>query len=196
MRLVLLGPPGAGKGTQAIHLAEHFDIPHVSTGDILRANVADATPLGVEAKGYMDAGQLVPDEVVIGMVDDRLRQRDTSNGFLLDGFPRTVAQAEALSQLLGTDRALTGVIRFVAAEDELVTRLLGRAQEQGRSDDNAETIRARLVEYRTKTAPLVDYYSERGLLVTIDAVGGVDEVRARVLEAAEQCRGLSEAGGR
>lgn len=188
MRLVLLGPPGAGKGTQATHIAEHYGIPHISTGDILRSNVAEETTLGLEAKSYMDAGQLVPDEVVIGMVDARLAERDTSNGFLLDGFPRTLAQAEALSGLLGEERAITCVIRFVAEEDELVARLLGRAEEQGRSDDNAETIRARLVEYRDKTAPLADYYDSRGVLTSIDAVGSVDEVRSRVLEAARECR--------
>jgi adenylate kinase len=183
VRLVLLGPPGAGKGTQAGFLADHFAIPHISTGDILRANAAERSPLGMQAQEYMDAGKLVPDEVVIAMVDNRLAENDTSNGFVLDGFPRTVGQAEALADLLGDRRAIECVIRFVAEEDELVARLLGRAQEQGRSDDNAETIRARLAEYREKTAPLVEHYSERGVLVAIDAVGEIAEVGERALEA-------------
>lgn len=186
MRLVLFGPPGAGKGTQAAFLVEHYDIPHISTGDILRANVADSTTLGVEAQGYMDAGQLVPDNVVIGMVTDRLEQPDTKAGFLLDGFPRTVEQAEQLADHLGESRAIDVVVRFVADDAELVDRLLKRAQDQGRSDDNAETIRARLVEYQDKTAPLIDYYDKRGLLVPIDAVGDVDDVRARARDAIEQ----------
>lgn len=185
MRLVLLGPPGAGKGTQAAFLADHYDIPHVSTGDILRANVAEATPLGSKAESFMNVGQLVPDDLVIEMVGNRLAEADTENGFLLDGFPRTPGQAEALDDLLGSERALDVVVRFVAHEEELVDRLLGRAAEQGRSDDNAETIRARLVEYRNKTAPLVDYYTERGLLVAIDAVGPIADVGDRVITAIE-----------
>ena len=189
MRLVLLGPPGAGKGTQAAFLSERYDIPHISTGDILRANVADATPLGTEAKTYMDAGQLVPDEVVIGMVDNRIAEADAKEGFLLDGFPRTAGQARALEELLGDERALDAVLRFVAEEEELVRRLLGRAEEQGRTDDNEDTIRARLEEFRTKTAPLVDYYEERGLLVGIDAVGPVEEVRERATTAVEDAVG-------
>ena len=187
MRLVLLGPPGAGKGTQAGFLAEHFGIPHISTGDILRANVAERSPLGMQAQEYMDAGRLVPDQVVIGMVAGRLAADDAGSGFLLDGFPRTVAQAQALGETLGTEHALDCVIRFVTEEDELVTRLLGRAEEQGRSDDNAEAIRARLGEYRSKTAPLVEYYSERDLLVAIDAMGEIEKVRERVLRAAQEC---------
>jgi adenylate kinase len=186
VRLVLLGPPGAGKGTQAERITAHYGIPHISTGDILRTNVADGTELGQRAQEYMDAGQLVPDDLVIDMVDERLRADDTASGFLLDGFPRTVAQAEKLEQLLGTERALDAVVSFEAPEEELMQRLLGRAQEQGRSDDNAETIRARLAEFEAKTAPLVDFYRERGLLVTVDAVGDVGEIADRAVGAIDE----------
>lgn len=186
MRLVLLGPPGAGKGTQAAFLTEHYGIPHVSTGDILRSNVARETALGTKARTYMDAGQLVPDEVVIGMVGNRLGERDTSEGVLLDGFPRTVAQAQALQELLGEERALDVVVNLEAPQDELVSRLLGRAEEQNRSDDSAEVIRARLFEYHDKTAPLVDYYEERDLLISVDAVGDVAEVRGRIIAAIDK----------
>lgn len=186
MRLVLLGPPGAGKGTQAARLSEHYAIPHISTGDILRSNVAEETDLGLQAKEYMDAGQLVPDELVIEMVDARLRESDTGPGFLLDGFPRTVAQAEQLEQLLGAHRALDVVVNYEAPEEELVERLLGRAAEQGRSDDNAETIQARLSEFRKKTAPLVEFYDDRDLLVSVDAVGDVEDVTERTIAAIDK----------
>jgi adenylate kinase len=183
MRIVLLGPPGAGKGTQAVRLARHFRSPHVSTGDIFRANVADGTPLGLTAKQYLDAGDLVPDEVVIAMVMDRLASPDCEPGFLLDGFPRTVAQAEALDRKLAAmETPLHAVLCFEADEEELFRRLAGRSAELGRSDDGEETIRHRLEVYAAKTRPLVDYYMHRGLLDLVDAVGHVDEITARILE--------------
>jgi adenylate kinase len=184
MRIVLLGPPGAGKGTQAVRLAQHFDCPHVSTGDIFRSNVAEGTGLGQIAKQYMDQGDLVPDEVVIAMVMDRLSSPDCARGFLLDGFPRTVAQAEALDlRLLRQDSPLHAVLCFEAADEELFRRLAGRSAELKRSDDGEETIRHRLEVYATKTRPLVDYYMHRRLLSVVDAVGHVEEVTARILEA-------------
>ena len=184
MRTVLLGPPGAGKGTQAVRLAQHFDCPHVSTGDIFRSNVADGTELGQIAKQYMDQGDLVPDEVVIAMVMDRLSSPDCARGFLLDGFPRTVAQAEALDlNLVAQDTPLHAVLCFEAADEELFRRLAGRSAELNRSDDGEETIRHRLEVYATKTRPLVDYYMHRRLLSVVDAVGQVEEITARILDA-------------
>ena len=183
MRIVLLGPPGAGKGTQAGRLASYFACPHVSTGDIFRANVAEATPLGLTAKEYMDRGDLVPDEVVIAMVMDRLSSPDCEPGFLLDGYPRTVAQAEALDRRLADmDTPLHSVLCFEVGEDELFRRLAGRSAELGRSDDSEVTIRHRLEVYASKTRPLVDYYMHRGLLAMVDAVGQVEEITARILE--------------
>ena len=183
MRIVLLGPPGAGKGTQAVRLTQHFQCPHVSTGDIFRTNVMQGTRLGEIAKQYMDQGDLVPDEVVIAMVMDRLGSPDCAGGFLLDGFPRTVAQAEALDRKLAATRTpLHAVLCFEAAEEELFRRLAGRSAELGRSDDGEETIRHRLEVYATKTRPLVDYYMHRRLLSVVDAVGHVEEVTARILD--------------
>jgi adenylate kinase len=191
MRIVLLGPPGAGKGTQAVRLAQHFECPHIATGDIFRSNVAEGTELGQIAKQYMDQGDLVPDEVVIAMVMDRLSSPDCASGFLLDGFPRTVAQAEALDlKLVEQETPLHSVLCFEAADEELFRRLAGRSAELGRSDDGEETIRHRLEVYATKTRPLVDYYMHRGLLSVVDAVGQVEEITTRILDA---LRGLVEA---
>lgn len=211
MRLVLVGPPGAGKGTQAEFIAAHLAVPKISTGDIFRANVSQGTPLGVEAKRYMDAGKLVPDEVTINMVRDRLAEPDAADGFLLDGFPRTTPQAAALDKLLADlGTALDLVLELVVDDDEVIRRLSGRRTCRGcgkiwhvefdaptnegvcdrcgaelfqRDDDKADTIARRLVEYAEKTAPLVDYYGAQGKLVGIDATGPVEDVTVRAIDA-------------
>jgi adenylate kinase len=212
MRLVLVGPPGAGKGTQAEFIAAHLAVPKISTGDIFRANVAQGTPLGVQAKQYMDAGQLVPDEVTINMVRDRLAEPDAADGFLLDGFPRTTPQAVALDKLLEADlgNSLDLVLELVVDDDEVIRRLSGRRTCRGcgkiwhilfdapsrdgacdrcggelfqRDDDKAETIAERLRVYTRDTAPLVDYYGAQGKLVGIDATGPVEDVTVRAIDA-------------
>ncbi len=156
---------------------------HVATGDIFRGNVGQGTDLGMQAKAYMDRGELVPDQVVIAMVIDRLAEPDAASGFLLDGFPRTVPQAEALEVVLQErDQPLDAVVRFNVSEEELLARLEGRREEEGRTDDDSEVIRKRLVEYRTKTAPLESFYAERGLLHDVDAIGTVEEVSERTLK--------------
>lgn len=177
MRLVLLGPPGAGKGTQAARLAERFSIPHVSTGDIFRANVAEQTELGREAQAYMDRGDYVPDDVTNRMVADRLAEPDAAEGFILDGYPRTVAQAETLESLLAEwESPLDAVLRLVVPEEELVRRLGFRAEAEDRTDDTEQAWRRRFVQYEEKTKPLEQFYAERGKLVDVDAVGSVEEI--------------------
>ncbi|WGW10880.1 adenylate kinase [Saxibacter everestensis] len=186
-RIILIGPPGAGKGTQAARLAERLQIPAVSTGSIFRTNVTEETPLGVEAKRYMDAGEYVPDEVTNKMVRERLQQDDALNGFLLDGYPRTTAQVTALDEILAeTGDSLDHVVELEADTDEVVARLLTRAQIEARADDSEEIIRHRLDVYVEQTAPLTKLYAERGLLRTVDGLGAVDEVSSRVLAAIGQ----------
>ncbi|GAA2405554.1 MULTISPECIES: adenylate kinase [Mycobacteriaceae] len=178
MRMVLLGPPGAGKGTQAEKLAEKFGIPQISTGDLFRSNISKGTPLGVEAKKYLDAGDLVPAELTNALVDDRLDADDTAAGFILDGFPRSVEQAVALREMLAKrSLKLDAVLEFRVSESELLTRLKSR----GRADDTEEVILNRMKVYRDETAPLLDYYQDE--LVSVDAVGSLDEVFARALQA-------------
>ena len=211
MRLVLVGPPGAGKGTQAQYIAEHLGIPQISTGDIFRANVSQGTPLGLEAKAYMDRGDLVPDDVTVNMVRLRLTEEDAAEGFLLDGFPRTVPQAEVLDEMLAeTGSGLDVVLELVVDDDEVIRRLSGRRTcrtcnhiwhvdfdpptvegvcdiDGGalyqRDDDQAETIANRLKVYAEATAPLVHHYARKGLLVGIDATGPVDDVTHRAISA-------------
>jgi len=178
VRLVLVGPPGAGKGTQAERLAQRLDVPHISTGDLFRANLKQMTPLGVEAKRYMDAGDLVPDEVTSNMVRSRLSEPDAGKGFILDGFPRTRPQADTLDIMLDElGVALDAVVEFAVSDDVVVERLLGR----GRSDDTEDVIRNRQKVYRDETAPLLDHY--RAKLVSVDGVGELDEVTQRLVDA-------------
>ena len=182
MRIVLLGPPGAGKGTQAARVACRFGCPHIATGDIFRANVAQGTELGRAAQEYMDAGDLVPDEVVIAMTRERVVQANTEGGYILDGYPRTLVQAEAAyrwAKARGVPFDLA--LFFEIGTDELLARLAGRAREEGRSDDTEETVRHRLEVFQRQTYPLLDYYRRRGILVRIDAVGPVDAITERIL---------------
>ncbi|QGV79050.1 adenylate kinase [Streptomyces ficellus] len=212
MRIVLVGPPGAGKGTQAAFLAKNLSIPHISTGDLFRANISQGTELGLKAKSYMDAGELVPDEVTIGMAKDRMEHPDAVNGFLLDGFPRNVSQAEALDVMLRAgNMKLDAVLDLEVPEDEVVKRIAGRRlcrnndkhvfhvtytppKTEGvcdvcggelyqRGDDSEETVRRRLEVYHTQTEPIIDYYKAQGLVVTISALGKVDEVTGRAMAA-------------
>lgn len=181
MRIVLMGPPGAGKGTQAVVIAQKLGIPHISTGDIFRANVTAGTPLGVEAKRFMDAGEYVPDSVTNAMVRDRLAQDDAAQGFLLDGYPRTLDQINELDDILsGLGTSVERVVEITADTDEVVARLLNRAIEQGRADDTEDVIRRRLEVYAEQTAPLTDLYGSRGLLVKVDGLGAVAEVTKRI----------------
>lgn len=178
MRLVLVGPPGAGKGTQAVRLAERLDVPHISSGDLFRANLRERTELGLAAQRYMDAGELVPDEVTVGMLRERLAQDDAAKGFILDGFPRTAPQADALDELLrAAGNQLDAVVSLEVPGEVLVQRLLAR----GRDDDSEDVIRRRQEVYREETSPLLKHYAEQ--LVTVDAVGEVTDITDRIVDA-------------
>jgi adenylate kinase len=184
MRLIIMGPPGAGKGTQAKFIAEHFKIPAVSTGDIFRANVSAGTELGVQAKRYMDAGEYVPDEVTNMMVRNRIDEPDAEAGFLLDGFPRTLAQVEELDGMIKfTGHQLDAVVCLTVDQDEIVARLLQRAQVEGRADDTEDVIRRRQEVYLEQTEPLIAVYKARGIVHEIDGLGEVAEVTARIFAA-------------
>lgn len=208
MRLILVGPPGAGKGTQAVHLAQHYSIPHISTGDIFRANLKEGTPLGLQAKGYMDQGELVPDSVTNAMVKDRLTHADTANGFLLDGFPRNVAQAEVLRAVLAEKKTpIDAALELAIENSEIIKRLSSRRTCRGcgkvfpgaldkcdgcggelyqRDDDKEEVIARRLEVYAEQTAPIIAFYRSEGLLITIPAVGEVSEITASAIRALSQ----------
>lgn len=184
MRLVLLGPPGSGKGTQATRLKEKLGIAHISTGDLLRAEVAAGSDLGKQAKAVMDAGNLVSDEILLGMLRSRLKQDDVTKGFILDGYPRNLVQAEALDGVLAEiGQPLDAVVQLDVPTELLVQRIAGRAAEQGRADDNPESVRQRLQVYNDQTAPVVDFYAGRGTLARVDGVGELDEVEGRITAA-------------
>ncbi len=184
VRLLLVGPPGAGKGTQAVLLSETFGIPAISTGDIFRANVRDETPLGVEAKGFMDRGEYVPDSLTNALVADRLSHDDCTPGFLLDGYPRTLDQVRALDEVLASQgHALDVVVELVADPEIVIERIRRRAEEQGRADDTDDVVRNRLEVYARETAPLIEVYGGRDILVSVDGIGSVDEVTGRILDA-------------
>ncbi|MCX7556110.1 adenylate kinase [Xanthomonadaceae bacterium JHOS43] len=192
MRLVLLGAPGSGKGTQATRLKDALGVPHISTGDLLRAAVAAGTPLGVQAKIVMDRGELVSDDIVLGMLEERLTAGDTGNGFILDGYPRNSTQTGALDELLARLGQPVDIAVLLDVDPELlISRLAGRAQAEGRSDDSPETVRKRLNVYTEQTAPVIDFYEAAGKLARIDGVGSMDEITARVLAA---IAGLSTSG--
>ena len=183
-RFLLIGPPGAGKGTQAARLAESYGIPAISTGDIFRFNVKNETELGKLAKSFMDRGEYVPDSVTNDLVRDRLNMDDAAAGFLLDGYPRTADQVSELDSILDEhDTSLDAVILLTADTDEIVRRLLNRAIEQGRTDDTEDVIRRRLEVYEAETAPLTSVYASRGLVIMVDGLGAIDEVTGRIVEA-------------
>lgn len=187
IRLLLIGPPGAGKGTQAAILAEKLGVPAISTGDIFRANVANETPLGLQVKAIMAKGEYVPDALTNEIVADRLNEADAREGFLLDGYPRTIDQVNELDRMLaGVDAGLDVVVLLEADTDEVVSRLLKRAAEQGRVDDTEEVIRHRMSVYAEQTSPLIDVYDARGLVVRVDGLGAVDEVTGRIMSALAQ----------
>lgn len=189
--LLIVGPPGAGKGTQAVRIAEALGVPAVSTGDIFRQNIKDRTELGQRVSAILDAGEYVPDSLTNELIDDRLAQADAEQGYLLDGYPRTAGQVEFLDGVnLRRGEQLDAVIRLVADTDEVVRRLLARAAEQGRSDDTEDVIRHRLDVYERETAPLIAIFAERGLVVEVDGIGAVDEVTERILTGL-QARGIS-----
>jgi adenylate kinase len=194
--MLIIGPPGSGKGTQAERISDRLGVVAISTGDIFRANVKGGTPLGIEAKKFMDVGDFVPDSVTNEMGRSRLSQDDVENGFLLDGYPRTAAQVGYLDEVLGRGgQQLDVVLQLTADDDELVHRLLGRARETGRSDDNEAVIRHRLDLYHEQTENVVVNYAQRGILTRVDGIGGIDEVTDRVMAAVEEQRQIALASG-
>ena len=195
MKLLIMGAPGAGKGTQASALAARYDVPAISTGDIFRANIKNETELGKQVKAIVDAGDYVPDSLTNQLVADRLREEDAAGGFLLDGYPRTLAQVDYLDRLLAADgEKLGAVIQLTADQDEIVQRLTKRALEQGRADDSEEAIRHRQEVYVRETSPLIEVYRDRGLLVPVDGLGGMDEVAERITAALAE-RGIHPVAG-
>lgn len=192
-RLLIVGPPGAGKGTQAARISEAFDIPTISTGDMFRSNIAQGTPLGRQVKAILDVGDYVPDSLTNALVEGRLLEADAANGFLLDGYPRTTDQVRYLDDLLaGNGHTLDAVVQLVADQDEIVRRLRKRALEQGRADDSEEAIRHRQEVYRSETEPLVVAYRTRGLLIEVDGLGEIDDVTERIFAALAE-RGFGDA---
>jgi len=187
MRMILMGPPGAGKGTQAQVVAERYSIPAISTGDIFRKNVSEGTELGVQAQRYMDAGEYVPDELTNLMVRNRIDEPDADRGFLLDGYPRTLAQVEELDGMIKhTGHVLDAVVVLTVDKEELVQRLLQRAETEGRADDTEDVVRRRYEVYDDQTAPLIDVYRDRGLMIEVDGMGEVDEVSQRIFDALDK----------
>ena len=184
MRLVLLGAPGSGKGTQAARLKEHLQVPHISTGDLLRAEVAAGSPLGLQAKEVMARGDLVSDAILLGMLKDRFSRDDTRAGFILDGYPRNLAQAAALDELLASlGQKFDAAVQLTVDNEQIIERLAGRAQAEGRADDSPESVRHRLNVYDQQTAPVIDFYRQHGQLTVVDGVGSLDEVFTRSVEA-------------
>jgi adenylate kinase len=197
MRVVFLGPPGSGKGTQAKLLASRLGVPAISTGEILRAAVLERKPLGLQAKAIMDTGELVSDDLMVALIQERTQEADARDGFILDGFPRTIAQAGALEAMLtATGQSLSGVLNLSVPEPLLVDRMAGRAAAESRSDDVPSTVRERLRVYREKTAPLVDYYRQRDLLADVDGVGSISEVSDRIDRALRSVPVRRTAGSR
>jgi len=189
MRLVLLGAPGSGKGTQAARLKEYLKVPHISTGDLLRAEVAAGTPLGLQAREVMARGELVSDEILLGMLEERFSKDDTRGGFILDGYPRNLAQADALDRLLAKlGQPFDIAIQLAVDNEQIIERLAGRAKAEGRADDNPEAVRKRLQVYDEQTAPLIEFYRQHGQLAVVDGVGTMDEVFARIVKAIESYR--------
>jgi len=184
MRMILMGPPGAGKGTQAQVVAERYSIPAISTGDIFRKNASEGTELGIQAQRFMDAGEYVPDELTNLMVRNRIDEPDAERGFLLDGYPRTLAQVEELDGMIKhTGHVLDAVVVLTVDKEELVQRLLQRAETEGRADDTEDVVRRRQEVYHDQTAPLIDVYRDRGLMIEVDGMGEVDEVSKRIFDA-------------
>ena len=184
MRLVLLGAPGSGKGTQAARLKDHLQVPHISTGDLLRAEVAAGSKLGLEAREIMARGELVSDAILLGMLEDRFSRPDTAGGFILDGYPRNLAQASALGDLLERiGQPMDRAVQLDVDTELLIDRIAGRAKAEGRSDDSPDSVRTRLQVYNDQTAPVIDYYRQQGQLTVVDGVGSLDDVFARIIEA-------------